>query len=376
MVVRNLAFAACASCSVASAQTLTVYGVADAAVEVVSAAGATAGSAFDRRRTEQLGSDSYLGFRGSEPLGGGTSAVFQLEGDLFLDTGGFDGFTRDTFVGLENQRRGYLRLGRNTPPMRALGESFDLTPGGDTGIGAIQSLLSINGRSTGAEDRRPNSIRYRAADFSGARLDIVYEAGESPDAAGPPVDPAEHHGDTFGIGATYEHGRFFAGYAYDVRNDSSRPGLAQADGKETRQRAGFKYELLSNLMLGAFYDKASSSGFFGAGTGKIMKDAWGVIGQWDSGQHSVYVMLVKARPLECSGATSGNGVACASAADTGARLTTLGYNYALSKRTLLRMALSFIDNDSAARYDFSNGAAGVAAGADPKGISVGLRHHF
>lgn len=83
-----------------------------------------------------------------------------------------------------------------------------------------------------------------------------------------------------------------------------------------------------------------------------MKDTWGAIGQWDSGQHSVYVMLVKARALECSGATSGNGVACASAADTGARLATLGYNYSLSKRTLLRMALSFIDKDSAARYDF------------------------
>ncbi|MFP5406926.1 MAG: porin, partial [Gammaproteobacteria bacterium] len=364
MVVRKLALAACASCSVASAQSLTLYGVADAAVEVVSATGATAGPALDRRRKKQLGSDSYVGLRGSERLDGGTFAVFQLEGDLALDTGEFDEFTRDTFVGLQNPRWGDLRLGRNTPPMRALGESFDLTPGGDTGIGAIQSLLGINGRSTGAEDRRPNSVRYRSAGFWGARLDFVYEAGESPDAAGLPFDtalenPVEENGDTFGIGTTFGRGRFFAGYAYDVRKDSGRPGRAQVGGKEIRHRAGFKYGVLSNLMLGAFYDKASSSGVFDTGTGKIRKETWGAIGQWDSGPHSVYVMLVKARPLQCSGATGGNGVACASAADTGARLATLGYNYALGKRTLLRAALSFIDNDAAGRYDFSNGGVGA-----------------
>lgn len=369
MIIRYLVLAGCAGCSAASAQSISLYGVADAAVEVVQATGASAGVAANRQRLVRLGSDSYLGIRGAEPLGGGTSATFQIEGNFSVDTGEFVGFDRDTFVGLESRKRGSLRLGRNSAPMLVLGESFDLTPGGNTGIGAIQSLLSINGRFTGVDDRSSNSVRYLSPEFHGTRVDLAHGAGENADASGRTDQMS-------GIGVTYKQGPLFVGYAYDVRNEPGQPDLAQAAGKDTRHRAGVKYELLSGLMLGGFFDKATSSAVSGAGTGEITKDAWGVIGQWERGPHALYVMFVKTRPLECSDVSSRNAVGCASAADTGARLMTLGYNYDLSKRTLIRFALSVISNERAARYDFSNSGVGAAAGADPKGVSIGLRHRF
>jgi len=353
------------------AQGVSIYGVADAAVESVKATGATAGPSGDRERSSRLSSEgSFIGFRGSEDLGSGLAAVFQLEGNLSIDTGEFSAWNRDTFVGLRSERWGVGTLGQNTTPMRALGNSLDLTPGAYTGIGAIQSLLSINRQSTGADNRRPNSLRYRSPTFLDLSLDLVYGFGESRDSA------TGRNDNMVGIGLTYRSGSWFIGYAYDRQNDSNRSGLAQTRGKDIRHRVGAKYNVLPQLMLGAFYDAAESSGTFGAGKGKITKDTWGVISQWEAGAHGVYAMLVNVRPVECSGVTTGNGVACARASDTGARLLTLGYTYDLSKRTMIRAAVSRISNESAARYDFSNGSIGAGAGADPTGISVGLRHRF
>ncbi|MFT3820319.1 MAG: porin [Rubrivivax sp.] len=371
MKIRHIAPALMLAMPAAWAQSVAIYGVADAALESVKTTGAAGGPSADRQRLSRLTSEgSFLGIRGSEDLGDGLAAVFQLEGNFSIDTGDFTSWNRDTFVGLRSTRWGSGTLGQNTTPMRSLGNSLDLTPGANTGIGAIQSLLSINRQSSGADNRRPNSVRYRSPTFSNLSLDLVYGLGESRDAA------TGRNDTMIGLGFSYRAGPWFVGYAYDRQNDSNRAGLAQTQGKDTRHRVGAKYNVLPQLMVGGFYDTAASSGTFGAGTGKITKDTWGVIGQWDVGAHGVYAMLVQARPVECSGVTTGNGVGCATAADTGARLLTLGYTYDLSKRTMIRAAVSRITNESAARYDFSNGSIGANAGADPVGISIGLRHRF
>lgn len=371
MKLRHLVPALLLAAPAAWAQGVSIYGVADAALESVRATGATAGPGDDRGRMGRLSSEgSYLGVRGSEDLGGGLAAVFQLEGNFSIDTGAFSSWNRDTFVGLRSGRWGGVTLGQNTTPMRSLGNSLDLTPGANTGIGAIQSLLSINRQSSGADNRRPNSVRYRSPAFGGFSLDLAYGLGESKDPA------TGRNDDMLGVGLTYRSGPWFVGYAYDRQNDSNRAGLAQTQGKDVRHRLGVKYDVLPQLMVGAFVDSAESSGAFGAGSGKITKDTWGAIGQWDAGAHGVYVMLVQARPVDCSGVTTGNGAGCAAAADTGARMLTLGYTYDLSKRTMIRAAVSRISNESAGRYDFSNGSIGAGSGADPTGIAIGLRHRF
>ena len=87
----------------AAAQSVTVYGIVDLAVERVNAV-APSGRAIHRMPSLTGSVPSRLGFRGSEDLGGGVKAVFALEQGLGADTGGVAqggrAFGRQAFVGL------------------------------------------------------------------------------------------------------------------------------------------------------------------------------------------------------------------------------------------------------------------------------------
>ncbi|ALK98286.1 porin [Massilia sp. WF1] len=86
----------------AQAQTnVQVYGLIDAGVEHLTNAGP---NGADMTRVISGGKNtSRWGFRGTEDLGGGLKAVFNLEGGILLDTGAQDGalFKRQANVGLE-----------------------------------------------------------------------------------------------------------------------------------------------------------------------------------------------------------------------------------------------------------------------------------
>ncbi len=360
---------------VAQAQSgVTLYGIADAAIDYVRASGASQGGAADQSGVTRLTSQgSYWGIRGSEDLGGGLGAVFQLEGNYSIDSGSASTpfFNRDTFVGLRHRDVGTVTLGINTTSVRALGNALDLTPGGNTGIGAIQSLISgINGISTDHDSRLQNSVRLRSASFHGFEVGGQYGFGETR------AEGTGRNDYTIGAGLSYSRGPFYAGYAYEERHDKNKSGLAQTDGEDRKHRIGVKYKLMDRWMVGALYDRTESRGHFSNGAGALRRNAWAVVTEYSWGAHEIYAMHVRATDVRCQGATLGNGVNCGSSGETGAQLWTLGYNYQLSKRTMIRTTVSKIFNQAAAKYDFSNGRTGAAAGADPFGISVGLRHRF
>ena len=101
------------ACSNASAQsTVEAYGLLDLNVGYVSHLASSDGNAW--RISSGGMNTSRLGFRGSEDLGGGMKAVFQLETGIAADTGAADTplFKRQANVGLEG-RYGRLVLGRS-----------------------------------------------------------------------------------------------------------------------------------------------------------------------------------------------------------------------------------------------------------------------
>ena len=110
---RKLAWGACAlACGTAAAQSnVNVYGLVDMNVGVISDAATNGGNTV---RVNSGGMNtSRLGFTGSEDLGGGLKALFQLEMGIAADTGVADTplFKRQATVGLEG-RWGTLLLGR------------------------------------------------------------------------------------------------------------------------------------------------------------------------------------------------------------------------------------------------------------------------
>jgi predicted porin len=110
------AMALFAAAGSASAQSnVQVYGLLDVGMETANNQTPTGGS---MTRVISGGMNtSRWGLRGSEDLGGGLKAVFNLEGGILMDTGAQDGalFKRQANVGLEGAY-GRVVIGRRSPP--------------------------------------------------------------------------------------------------------------------------------------------------------------------------------------------------------------------------------------------------------------------
>jgi predicted porin len=180
----------------ASAQTsVQIYGLMDAGIEHVSNASASGGGVT---KVYSGGSNnSRLGFRGTEELGGGLKAVFNLESGLLIDTGNYDGglFRRQANVGLEG-KFGRVVIGRSYTTVYDFINPFD--PMGyapryswiPTGNGTLANKYGM----TTAFD---NIIKYQGT-FNKLKVGASYGAGE--------VAGSSSDGRKLAAGAAYELG--------------------------------------------------------------------------------------------------------------------------------------------------------------------------
>jgi predicted porin len=210
---------------VASAQSnVTIYGVAD--VGLTHARSDTTSGRVHLDSGVQSG--SRLGFKGTEDIGGGLSASFQLETGYGVDTGalGQGGriFGRQAWVGLDGAF-GSVKFGRQYMPLFLAVDSID--PFG-TALGGDASAWLGGNVHAGIDVRMDNTINYSISTggFSG---EFAYGLGESGGsssddrqigfsvgyAAGPLHIVAGHHNVDVGgtgtvrtslIGGTYDFG--------------------------------------------------------------------------------------------------------------------------------------------------------------------------
>lgn len=148
---------------------ITVYGIVDLGL-----AHENNGKTSVTRMDSGNLNGSRLGFKGSEDLGGGLSAIFQLESGFTPDTGAQSDaarlFNRQSFVGLTGNF-GAIKLGRQMNPVYANSGTFD--PFVDGLAGDSARLFSYNG------SRTDNLIAYGYA-ANGFRGELQYGAGEVP----------------------------------------------------------------------------------------------------------------------------------------------------------------------------------------------------
>ncbi len=130
---------------------------------------------------------SFIGFKGTEDLGGGLKAQFQIEHFLRADVGAagrFDGdafWARNAFIGLQGAF-GSTSLGRNTTPLfvstlifNAVGDSFAFSP-------SIRQVLTPN-TSLGmlpffGDTGWSNSVAYNSPNYGGASFNLLANLGE------------------------------------------------------------------------------------------------------------------------------------------------------------------------------------------------------
>ncbi len=332
---------------------VTLYGVADAGIEYLSNAPSSRGGSNLVRMSAGNLSTSRWGLRGTEDLGGGLKAVFELESGFSLDTAQLSNagrlFDRGALVGLSSPY-GQLTLGRQTTVLYDTAIQFD-----PMGFAPRYSLYKSDDTIAGRAD---NSIKYKGT-FGGLTALALYSfgrtnGGEVPGE--PKVDREVSAGlvyafGPFSVGALYDEYRgptvasqglkdrralvsvsygigpakLYAGYRWLNGNISASP----TDTRSNLYWAGLRYQLTSGLSLTgvAYYTDVRGSG---------------------------------ADPLMFVAST----------------------DYAFSKRTDVYFNVGYVRNKGGSQlglngFNASSGApVNVAPGANQTGVVLGMRHKF
>ena len=385
---------------------VTVYGVMDATWESYKTTDCTdpgTGCTNIASHSRLASDSSYLGFKGSESLGNGLTAVFQFETGINADTGGWAG-ARDTMVALAGSF-GTVAAGNLTGPVRALGAAVDFNLGVTTAGFTGSMYGEVAGLKTGVDDRSPNTIAYISPTFSGLYGVVAYQNG-TPSSDATSVNKDSH---LWTLGLIYNNGPIFAGFGYVDANRPSVVGavLGQAAaGNATRYtgttgaatlagdltsilgttvttadaqaildtedslknyRLAGKYSFPFGLTISALWDNQK----YTAGGLEAKRNAYMLGGNYGFGANNVWLQYAVAKDLTsnvCDILTCG---------ETGAKQMTLGYSYSFSKRTMTHAFYSRITNDKYVAYDnYVNGINNTAVGADSTVYGLGLRHTF
>ncbi|MES2104558.1 MAG: porin [Pseudomonadota bacterium] len=339
----------------AAAGNVTVYGFLKVDAENVNA-----GSGSTARISNNL---SVIGFRGKEDLGDGMEAFFQLESNVFVDTGAGGEFTRNTGVGLRG-KYGQVLAGIWESPYRFV-SVYAIDPF-TAGIFASNSLLgngfatAANGISPASFDRRQkNLLQYFSPGINGWNARLAISAREEKTATSNP-------GLVSGL-LTYEQGSFYLAYGYERHTDYFAGGSTDAGHK-----LGAAYNVGNTRLRFAWenlrYEPTRSS--------HLSRNAWQLAATHELGRHIFRASYVRA--MDASGnAGAGIGGIGKPGGESGARQYTIGYGYNLSKRTELWSAYTRINNDRFASYNLSgNPIPGLVAGQDPSGFGLGITHKF
>jgi predicted porin len=348
---------------------------------------------------------SRLGVRGTESLGGGTNAIFQVEER-------FDGSSAstvtnggDSFVGLQGGW-GTLKLGYFLTPYDDIAPIFGSVPTLITGIFGSSAVWSNTGwpgnnQGDGAfDDRAGNSVRYDTPNISGFTASFVIAARDaSGNNEGGDLTQQRRHAAIYSLNTLYNNGPLQLGFAYESHNKTRAPNF---QGESTTDQ-GLTFAgayTWGPVKIGAVYEALQYKNSLSTGNsttplvnGTLKRNMWGISAIVNVGPGQFYALY--------EGANNGRGGApCVTTAgvtncprvgavtmgsDTGVNMYEFTYTYPLSKRTLVYGGYVMIDNDKNAAYNFHvNQITGVCTGngaacgsADrPQGLALGLVHFF
>lgn len=330
--------------SAASAQSFTVGGIAD--LGVVSSKGST--------RVQRLGdggsATSRLNFSGREDLGDGMSAYFRLEMAIGMDEGVVNfggGFGSQSFAGVSGQW-GAVEAGRQLTPLflNFLATSpFGVNPNWSP----VQMVTKTDGQGTAINSlapplRQSNMLTYRYGDTfaKGWRFEVGAAPGEGATTSGRYVTTSlSHRGENYFVAYTGQR----------VNSGTSAPIAFHVD----TQVIGGLYRFGAFTVSGNYAVTDSNA----AGALKATTTLLG--GTYTASPHVIRAEFAK-RDVK------------GSARD--ADMVTLGYDYLLSKRSLLYVRLLNLQNKNLASNAMALATVNANSGQDVQGFTVGMRHNF
>jgi predicted porin len=356
-----VAFATLAVAGVVDAQSnVTLYGRLNLDVEGVRGRAPNGNDDWTARLSSN---SSRFGVRGSESLGGGISAVFQIETSISADAGGGTLAGRDTYVGLQGAW-GTLRFGNIKTPYDLVNSVFGNVPTFTSSILDTESVWG-NGSSLangGFPYRAPNSVRY---DLPGRYLEGInagfnYSMGEGCSSCATYTFGGIWQPEPWSIGAVYQ-------YNHRTRDTATVTGL-----KDHAWSVALGYKFFGAYRFAVVFEQID----YDTPTGSLKRDFWGVSTTIDIGAGQLYAFYGNASDGK-GGAANGERVGgLAKGADTSTDHYEISYTYPLSKRTSVYTGYVKIDNDANASYNFATNPIPLAIGGKPEGFLLGLMHNF
>ncbi len=339
-----LAVAALASTAAFAQSNVTIYGIADVGF---SHRGDNRTAGVGSRSSVDSGqqSDTRLGFRGTEDLGNGLTAVFTLETGIAADNGGFTlsglAFGRQSFAGLSSTTLGTLLAGRQYSPQFTLLSATDPFAVGT--VGKANNIYNVTSRYN-------NLVKYVSPNFGGFGITAGYtNSGLQNESA---VQATTEDRKVWMISPVYSNGPLMVGVNFHQEKGSA------SNAKTKVWDLAASYDLKVAKLAAAYGTQAISTANSG----------------WAASDAKSYLL----------GATVPVGVAGnvlvsysqrkADFNNQKASQWALGYTHDLSKRTNLYAVYADISNKNGATADTGDNA-NTGLGYQ-NGFQLGMRHKF
>jgi predicted porin len=395
-------------------------------------------STFDVKSRDRIsdGNGSNIRFTATEDLGGGIAGFGQVESAVLTNAQTRnDGIgnpgqatnspqtasgwaTRNSGVGLRGNAWGEVLLGIwDTHYTESYAVDNQLIKGGSHSSSlAILNSFGTAGFATGAGSlggasiggRFSNVLRYQSPSWAGFnfRASMSRPTDGVVPTTGTVADGKKNR--AWNIVPNYSNGPVYVSWSYLKDKDiigtgattyaSAAGGAVVAGGTAaaavytiTSSRLHGSYTFPFGLKLGLIVDASKIEVAANAPTAgsELKKTTFSIPISWTTGPHVVFATYGVASKLKGSingadlstinitpaGSTSSQSMD----SNTGAKYIALGYQFDISKRTNVHVGYAQIKNDSLAGYDFFSNTVNMANGnfgADPRIISLGVRHAF
>ena len=318
---------------------------------------------------------SRLGVRGSEALGGGLTAIFQIESSIVADASGGTLAGRETFVGLQGSW-GTFKMGYFLSPYDDIHPIFGNVPTLTTSIlstAALWAQGSQNNDNGGYDNRNPNSIRYDSPRMAGFTASAQLSTMDASAATGGTDAQAKRHAYIGSLGGFYNNGPWQAGLAYE-RNQNVRATSTVDQAFSIAGGYNFGIARVAGVYERLDYDTP---------TGDLKRDLYGATVTFNLGPGQGYFGWIHGDKGKGSSADGTQVAGLVKGNDTKSDEFVVSYTYPLSKRTLTYVGYVTIVNDDNARYTFninpvnqSAATGGLTGQGKPQGLVGGIVHFF
>ena len=374
-----IALAAMATTTAFAQSTVTLSGNVKAGLAQTKYSGAATGNGSATGLAD--GSSRFI-LSGSEDLGGGLRANFQVDTRFRIDdngnaAAGAANLTASplaggaTFIGLSG-KFGNLQIGK-LDTQYCLGSDTHGTRATALQASSCGLLGYVNGggaaQSIANASRAVNVTRYTSPNFSGLTFQGTYSTSfsSSEGAVG-----KTSGGNATNVRADYVKGPLTAGLSvWQAKGEDQTATAARTGQKATTLAVNYN---LGVATLGLTWDKSAQRA--AAANVAAFTDTERTVTSFPVtvplGAGTVLFTYTKAGTTKTGSTTNAN---------TGATLVSFGYDYALSKRTTVGVSYAKLDNKSAAAYALYtqgalNGTPNNVAGQDASQFYVGVRHAF